>query len=134
MFAPAIPQLTVSLGATNGALDSFVLSVYVIGFTLGPLVVAPLSEIFGRAIVYHVSNVLYIAFGIGCALSRSIGALIAFRFLTGCVGVTPLALGASSIGDIMEPEARGVPMAVWGLGSLVGPVRDFAVTSATILY
>jgi MFS family permease len=89
--------------------------------------VAPLSELYGRAIVYNVSNVLFLGATIGCALSTNIGMLLAFRLICGCAGATPLALGGGSISDLMEPERMGTAMAIWGLGSLAPPVRTHGI-------
>lgn len=122
MFAPAVPQVMSDLGSANKELASMVVSIYVIGYALGPLVVAPLSEMYGRLVVYHVSNGLFLVFNIGCALSTNVGMLIAFRFLAGCVGVTPIVLGGASIADVMPPDSRGAATSVWASGSLVGPV------------
>ncbi|XRM45271.1 hypothetical protein ABZX51_008371 [Aspergillus tubingensis] len=123
MLAPAVPDVMRSLGSDNAELESFVVSIYVIGFALGPLITAPMSEIYGRSIVYHLSNVLFLGATIGCALSTNVGMFLAFRLISGCAGVTPLALGGGSIGDLMAPEKMGTAMAIWGLGSLVAPVE-----------
>ncbi|KAL7651478.1 hypothetical protein ACMYSQ_011193 [Aspergillus niger] len=122
MLAPAVPDVMRSLGSDNAELESFVVSIYVIGYALGPLIAAPMSEIYGRSIVYNVSNVLFLGATIGCALSTNVGMFLVFRLISGCAGVTPLALGGGSIGDLMAPEKMGTAMAIWGLGSLVAPV------------
>jgi MFS family permease len=127
MLAPAVPDVMKSLHSDNSELESFVVSIYVIGFAVGPLLVAPLSELYGRAIVYNVSNVLFLGATIGCALSTNIGMLLAFRLICGCAGATPLALGGGSISDLMEPERMGTAMAIWGLGSLAPPVRTHGI-------
>ncbi|KAJ5666053.1 uncharacterized protein N7477_008501 [Penicillium maclennaniae] len=122
MLAPAVQDVMRSLRSDSTELDSFVVSIYVIGFAVGPLIVAPMSELYGRAIVYHVTNVIFLGVTIGCALSQNVGMFLTFRFISGCAGVTPLALGGGTIGDLMPPERMGTAMAVWGLGSLVAPV------------
>jgi MFS family permease len=48
------------------------------------LFLAPLSELYGRFVVYNVANVLFIAGIVLTALSQNIGLLIFVRFLTGC--------------------------------------------------
>ncbi|KAF7631487.1 hypothetical protein AFLA_012344 [Aspergillus flavus NRRL3357] len=48
--------------------------------------------------------------------------LIGFRFLAGSAGSAPLALGAGTIADIMEPQNRGLAIAVWATGPVVGSV------------
>ncbi|KAJ5449761.1 MFS general substrate transporter [Penicillium daleae] len=119
---PPLPDVMKSLHSDNSELESFVVSIYVIGFAVGPLLVAPLSELYGRAIVYNVSNVIFLGATIGCALSTDVGMFLAFRLLCGCAGASPLALGGGSISDMMEPERMGTAMAIWGLGSLAPPV------------
>ncbi|CAI7613213.1 unnamed protein product [Penicillium glandicola] len=122
MLAPAVQDVMRSLGSDNTELETFIVSIYVIGFAIGPLIVAPMSELYGRAIVYHVTNVVFLGATIGCALSTDMGMFLAFRFISGCAGVAPLALGGGTIGDLMPPERMGTAMAIWGLGSLIAPV------------
>lgn len=108
----------------RSSMASLVVSVYVVGFALGPLVLAPLSEMYGRLIVYHISNFLFLAFTAGCALSTQTGMFVAFRLLAGCVGATPMVLGGGSIADIIPPDRRGLAMTIWGTGQLLGPVSS----------
>lgn len=87
----------------------------------GPLVLAPMSELYGRAIIYHVGNVLFILFTVGCALSTNMGMLIAFRFLAGLVGAGPITIGGGTIADLTTIQQRGTAMSIWSLGPLLGP-------------
>lgn len=57
MFAPGVPELMVEFGVSSSTMGSFVVSVYVLGFAAGPMIFAPLSEIYGRLPLYHVTNV-----------------------------------------------------------------------------
>lgn len=95
---------------------TFVVSIYILGFAVGPLVISPLSEIYGRYMVYLVCNIMFIVFTIACAVASSIGQLIAFRFLAGAFGVCPVTLGGASISDLVTQEKRGVAMSLFGLG------------------
>jgi len=110
IFAPGVPELMVEFRSRSPELAAFVVSVYVLGFASGPLVMAPMSEIYGRVIVYHICNFGYIAFMIGCALSPSLNALIVFRFLSGIFGSCPLTNGGGSIADMFTQENRAVAM------------------------
>jgi multidrug resistance protein len=122
MFAPGVPQLMAEFQSSDPQLASFVVSVYVLGFAAGPLVFAPLSEIYGRTIVYHVCNMCFCAFVIGCALAPSMSSLIAFRFLSGVFGSCPITNGGGSITDMITQERRGAAMAVFSIGPLLGPI------------
>jgi multidrug resistance protein len=97
-------------------------SVYLLGFAFGPLLIAPLCEMYGRLPLYTACNILFVVFSIACAVSHDLSQLIAFRFLMGCAGVAPLTIGAGTIADIMPVESRGKAMAIYAMGPLIGPV------------
>lgn len=103
------------------------MSVYILGFAAGPLVIAPLSEMFGRVPIYNICNVLFVVFTVACAVAPSMSSLIAFRFLAGCFGIAPITNGGGTIADIMPPEKRGSAMSIWAIGPLLGPGMSFRV-------
>lgn len=121
MFAPGIPRILVEFHERSSVTATFILSVYILGFAFGPLLVAPMSEIYGRSICYNVGNVFFTLFTVGTALSNSIGMMMAFRFLMGVAGSVPITIGSGSIADMMPIEMRGRAMAAWALGPLLGP-------------
>ena len=121
MFAPGVPDIMREFHSTNENVATFVVSVYVLGFAFGPLVAAPMSEIYGRAPVLNVANVLFIICTVATALSKNMGMLIAFRFLMGFAGSTPITNGSGTISDMFPVEERGKAMAVWAMGPLLGP-------------
>lgn len=93
-----------------------------LGFASGPLLLAPLSEVYGRTVVYHVTNVLLIVFTVLCAIAWSEASLLAFRFLSGFVGVATITIGSGTIADIMPKEERGKAVSIWSVGTVVGPM------------
>ncbi|KAI9693735.1 MAG: hypothetical protein M1822_003006 [Bathelium mastoideum] len=117
IFAPVVPDVMAEFHNDSQSLATFVVSVYLLGFAFGPLVVAPLSELYGRLPVYHTSNVLFVIFTIACAVSTSLNMLIGFRFLAGLAGSTVLTNGGGTIADMIVQEKRGGAMA-----PIVGPV------------
>ncbi|CAI6099810.1 unnamed protein product [Clonostachys chloroleuca] len=122
VFAPAINQVMAEFNSTDEQLASFIVSVYLLGFCFGPLVLAPLSEMYGRLWIYHICNVLFIVFNVACALAPNLAGLIIFRLLAGLFGCCPLTLGAGSIADIIPQERRGAAMAFWAMGPILGPI------------
>lgn len=122
MLAPAVPQVLKEFKSTNMELASFVVSVYVLGYAFGPILLAPLSELYGRVPVYHVCNVMFIVFTIACAVSSNLNMLIGWRFLQGTFGSCALTIGGGTISDMIIQEKRGGVMAIWALGPLMGPV------------
>uniref|UniRef100_A0A8H7TU77 Major facilitator superfamily (MFS) profile domain-containing protein n=1 Tax=Bionectria ochroleuca TaxID=29856 RepID=A0A8H7TU77_BIOOC len=121
MFAPGVPDIMAEFKSRDETLATFVVSVYVLGFAFGPLLAAPMSEIYGRAICYNVANVAFVIFTVGTALSQNMGMMIAFRFLMGFAGSTPITNGSGSIADMFPIEKRGRAMSVWAMGPMLGP-------------
>lgn len=121
MFAPGIPKIMVEFNETSATTATFVVSVYVLGFAFGPLLVAPMSEVLGRSLLYNWGNVLFTGFTVGSALAKNMPMLMAFRFLMGLAGSVPITIGSGSIADLMPIELRGRAMSAWALGPLLGP-------------
>lgn len=122
MFAPGVPEVLRDFRSTNHTLGSFVVSVYVLGYAIGPMFVAPCSEAYGRLPVYHTANVLFIVFTVACAVSSNLNMLIGFRFLEGMAGSAPITIGGGTIADLFIQEERGRALAIWSMGPLAGPV------------
>lgn len=92
------------------------------GTAVGPLIMAPMSELFGRRHIYNIANVGFCAFSLGCGLTRNMGALIALRFLQGCAASCSINNGGGTIGDIVPTHRRGAAMSLFSTGFLFGPV------------
>lgn len=122
MFAPGAAQLASEFAITNGTVAAMTVSLYVLGFALGPLVLAPLSELYGRLVVYQGCNLVYIAFTAGCAFSTGTDMFLAFRFIAGCAASGPMSVGGGTVADLMAPDQRGRAMALFTAGPLFGPV------------
>ncbi|KAL0949682.1 hypothetical protein HGRIS_009720 [Hohenbuehelia grisea] len=122
MMAPCLLQIAEQYQVTNQTILAMTLSIFLLGFAVGPLIIAPISEMYGRRWVLHISNILFLFFNIGCAFSPNAGSLIAFRFLTGLAGATPIACGGGSISDLFGEKDRAAAMAIFTLGPLLGPV------------
>ncbi|KAI1209310.1 bicyclomycin resistance protein [Annulohypoxylon truncatum] len=122
LFAPGVPQVVRDFHSTSLEIAAFVVSVYVLGFAAGPMLFAPLSEIYGRVILYHIANLGFVAFQVGCALAPSLNALIVFRFFAGVFGSVSITNGGGTIADMIVQEKRGGAMAVFSIGPLLGPI------------
>lgn len=129
MVAPALPLISEQFHVTSTVLESLMLSVFVLAYAIGPLFLAPLSEMFGRRIVLQSANVFFIAFTVACAVAQDRVQLSVFRFFAGLGGSAPLAIGGGTVSDLMFPEERGTAMAVYSLGPLLGPAIGPIVVS-----
>jgi multidrug resistance protein len=122
MYAPNITDAQEDLGTSDSTLATFSLTIYILGFALGPLLFAPLSELYGRTIVYRLCLAAFLAMTVGCGISQNIEMLVAFRFLAGSFGAAPVAIGGAVVGDLFPVEERGTAMSVYQAGQIISAV------------
>ncbi|APA10314.1 hypothetical protein sscle_06g050840 [Sclerotinia sclerotiorum 1980 UF-70] len=132
-IVPAVPRVMEEFHVTNKLYSTLLVSIWELGEAVGPFLVGPLSEFYGRMPVYHAGNILFILCLTGGALSTNMSMLIAFRFLCGFV-VCSVTLGPSIVGDLFRKEDRGTAMSVAIafplLGPFAGPIVGSYITEA----
>ncbi|KAL4894917.1 major facilitator superfamily domain-containing protein [Aspergillus ambiguus] len=101
-------------------------SLFVLGFAVGPLLWAPLSELIGRQLVFFISYFGLAAFCAGAAGSQNPWTLIILRFFAGSFGSSPLTNAGGVIADIFPADQRGLATSLFAgapfLGPTLGPV------------
>ncbi|GJN87183.1 hypothetical protein Rhopal_000128-T1 [Rhodotorula paludigena] len=98
------------------------LSIYVLGFALGPLLWAPFSEQWGRRPVFICTYFLFALFALPCALAKNIETLLICRFLAGFFGSSPLTNSGGVIADLFSAQDRALAMSLFALAPFAGPV------------
>ncbi|KAH8104012.1 major facilitator superfamily domain-containing protein [Cristinia sonorae] len=121
LVAVGSSQVNQEFHTTNPAISALPVALFVVGLGLGPLYLAPFSEMYGRKIIYVVSFGLFCLFNIGGALVRNEVGFIFLRFLAGLAGSAGPSLGGGTIGDMFAREERGGAQAVYGFGPTFGP-------------
>ena len=97
-------------------------SLFVLGFAIGPLLWAPMSELYGRQVLFISTYCLLTVFNAGAAGSNSIATLIILRFLAGAFGSSPLTNAGGVIADMFPATQRGLGMSVFAAAPFLGPV------------
>ncbi|PPQ97319.1 hypothetical protein CVT26_006637 [Gymnopilus dilepis] len=116
------------------------ISVFIGGLGLGPLIVGPLSEVYGRNAVYRISYALFFALNFPVAFAPDIGAMrflvsksvmalthllavyLIFRFITGFCGSAFLSVAGGSVSDLFTDKNVSTPMALYTISPFIGPV------------
>lgn len=83
MFAPAVSYMNEEFHNTSAILSTLTVTIYVLGYVCGPMLLAGLCELYGRRYVLFAANVFFCVWQIGCALAPDLNSLIIFRFLSG---------------------------------------------------
>ena len=99
--------------------SALLVTIWELGEAAGPLLIAPLSEVYGRYPVMNVANTLFIAATLFGALCTSTPLFVAARALTG-LSVAVNVLNPAIIGDMFVSEERGSPMSAVFLAPLIG--------------
>ncbi len=121
-MAPAIIAIDKDLKSNSTALSTFSISIFMLGVGSGPLILAPLSELYGRNIIYHLSNISFTISSVACALAPSMELLVVFRLLAGIAGSALISNGGGTIADIVPKRRRGLITTLMLVGQLLGPV------------
>lgn len=95
IVAPELSAIRDDLRMGSNTEAVLVLSTFVLTYCLGPLLLGPLSEIYGRVAVLHFGNSFYLVFNLVCGFARNKGELLAFRLLAGFGGAGGLVVSPS---------------------------------------
>ncbi|KAM6491145.1 MFS general substrate transporter [Amanita muscaria] len=98
------------------------ISLYVVGLGMGPLLAGPLSEVYGRNIIYQVSYILFFVFSWPVAFAKQISVFLIFRFVTGLCGAAFLSVAGGSVSDLFTKDKVASPMAFYTIFPFLGPV------------
>ncbi|KAL2192573.1 major facilitator superfamily domain-containing protein [Corynascus similis CBS 632.67] len=97
-------------------------SLFVLGFAVGPALWAPLSELYGRQILFVTTHGLVVAFVAASAGCNSMASLLVFRFFAGTFGASPMTNSGGVIADLFPPAERGLAMTIFAAAPFMGPV------------
>lgn len=115
----------------NSTEAAMALSIYLLATAFGPLLIGPLSEIYGRKRILHASNVWFLVWNIACGFANTKGLLIASRFMAGFGASAIYALAGGVLSDVWRPEQRGKSLGFYlvipVLGAAVGPSSRFLI-------
>ncbi|KLJ13774.1 hypothetical protein EMPG_11315 [Blastomyces silverae] len=121
VFAPAT-QVTAELYNVSEVVMTLSTSFVLLGLAFGPLIWAPLSELYGRMIPLWVGFSGFVILQIPVATAHNVETILIFRFLIGVFGSATTATIAGIIFDIWDPVRRGVAVAIFAVATFVGPV------------
>ncbi|KAJ4322591.1 hypothetical protein N0V84_004727 [Fusarium piperis] len=121
ILAPTIEYIAETYHETDLTRSSMPVSIFLLGYAVGPLFLSPLSEIYGRHVIITGSNAFFCVWLIGCALAPSLDTLAFFRFMCGLGGSASQTVGGAIVADLFPVSERGKAMTIWMLGTMIGP-------------
>ncbi|KAF4122536.1 Sugar (and other) transporter [Geosmithia morbida] len=121
MLSPSLPDLEDEFG-TSGFETNLIMSIFLLAYAIGPFIIAPLSEMYGRVVVLQSSNMVFLLFNTVCGFSKTKAEIMVFRFLSGLGGAAPQAIGSGVLSDCWSADERGGAVAIYSLAPFLGPV------------
>lgn len=105
----------------SGEVATLGLSLFVLGFAVGPLIWAPLSEVYGRKSIFAVSYTAYTAFSVAAACAPNITSLLVLRFFASAFGSSSMSNAGGVIADMFNRKERGMATGLFATAPFLGP-------------
>lgn len=134
LYLPALPALTNALGAATSTAQLTV-TACLVGLALGQVVAGPLSDRLGRRRPLLFGVAAYIVAAVLCALSPSIEALIAARFVQGLAGAVGIVIAQAAGRDLYSGSKLvrhySRLTVIGGVAAIIGPVVGGQLAAVT---
>lgn len=120
MVASNYPQMEVDFNISR-VVATLGITLFVLGLGIGPLVLAPLSEFYGRNPIFLIGYFVYAALQFLSAFGNLPGFMIG-RFLQGLAGSAFLSVTGGSVTDMWVGQQVSRPMAIYSAQPFMGPI------------
>ncbi|KAH8124981.1 hypothetical protein FP744_10004927 [Trichoderma asperellum] len=133
IFSPAISTMSEKFHIAP-EVATLGVTLYVLGFSAGPLLWGPLSEVKGRRLPLVIAAFGTAIFQFAVAVSKDVQSIMINRFFAGFFGTAPLAVGGGVFVDLFDNKTRGVAVTWFTICVFIGPmcapfIGGFIVTS-----
>lgn len=120
VYASSIPEIMQDFQISQ-EMAMLGLALYVLGFAVGPILWAPMSEVYGRKPTFIISYTTYLGFTIAAPYANNITALLLLRFFASAFGSSAQTNPGAIIADMFAQEERGSVMAIFAACPFLGP-------------
>ncbi|KAK4539207.1 hypothetical protein LTR36_000890 [Oleoguttula mirabilis] len=120
-YTSAIPGLEASFGISDNV-GILGVTTYLFGMATGAVILAPLSEMFGRRPIYIVALAMFVVFVIPCALAKNMETILITRFFGAFCAAAMVSNAPGTVNDIVDEEHRALAFSIWSIGPMNGPV------------
>ncbi|KHO01055.1 MFS multidrug transporter [Metarhizium album ARSEF 1941] len=120
-YTSSSPGLIQEFGSTTTVV-ALGMTTYLVGLAAGSLVLAPLSELYGRQVIYVACLCLWAMLIVPCGLARSLNTIIVVRLIGAFFGAVMICNAPGSVVDVSNPDYFSRSMSLFGVAPLNGPV------------
>jgi DHA1 family bicyclomycin/chloramphenicol resistance-like MFS transporter len=142
-FLVALPSFGIdmslpALTATGAALRvapaqaGLMISLFMFGFAIAPLLYGPASDRYGRKPVVVFACMLFIVAGVGCALARSLLTLLVWRVIQGAGAGASMTIAFAIVRDLFDGQAARTKISYIAMATMVVPMIAPTVGAALL--
>ena len=117
----ALPHIQGSLSASQDQI-AWVVTSYIVAAAIMTPLTGWLASRFGIKWVFLISVIGFTAASALCGSATSLTQLVLYRVLQGICGAALVPLSQSVLFQTNPPERHGRAMAIWGIGTMLGPI------------
>lgn len=121
-YTASISGLMKAFDVHSSTVVTLGVTTYLLGLAVGSLIVAPMSELYGRRWVYIICMSCFTLLVIPAALATSLAEILVVRFFGAVFGAAMVSNSPGTIVDISDEEYRALCMSLWSVAPLNGPV------------
>jgi hypothetical protein len=119
-YTSGIPGIQHDFHITSATIPVLGITTYMIGLALGSVVLAPLSEMYGRRPIYLVAMAMFGLLTIPCALATKLETILITRFFGAIAGSAMISNAPGTVNDIVMEKHRALAFSIWSLGPMNG--------------
>ncbi|KAF2186265.1 MFS general substrate transporter [Zopfia rhizophila CBS 207.26] len=121
-YTSGIPGMMKTFGIESKTLIVLGITTYLAGLALGSILLAPLSEMYGRRPVYLIAVFMFVVLIIPCGLADDLATVLITRFFAAIAGSAMISNAPGTVSDIVSDEYRALAFSIWSIGPMNGPV------------
>ena len=99
-YTAGISAIMAEFNVSSEAITTLGVTTYLFGLAVGSLILAPISETYGRKPVYAIAMFFFVIFIIPAATAQSMTTIIVVRFFGAVAGSAMIANAPGTVGDI----------------------------------
>lgn len=119
-YSSSTPGLMEEFG-TDTTVTTLGLTTYLLGLATGSIILAPLSELFGRQMVYLVCLLCWAVLVIPSGLAQNFATILVSRYFCAFFGAVMIANSPGTVVDLANPKYLAFTLSMWSIAPMNAP-------------
>ncbi len=120
-YTTGLPEMMKDFDISSEPVVTLGVTTYLVGLAVGSVVLAPVSEMYGRRPVYIGSMLVFMLLFVPCGIGSSLTEILVVRFFAAIAGSAMVANAPGTVSEIVTDEYRALALSIWSIGPLNGP-------------